>query len=182
MALSTTTSRNTRWVDTFDGRDPSVPILSTNVMNAGDLCCWDHSGGLSVKTPTDQADMAYYMGVADIQNPVSSGIDANAEQLGIYYSMVVKRSGVLLFYATSGETYTPFTVVYFNETVSVQTVTSSTNSGARTVAVGYYFPTGQQIVRGGSSNLDVTAVSGTIIPVWITPIYPANPNSVAPVV
>lgn len=177
MGLSVTTSRNTRVIDTFDGKAPAFPILSTNVMNAGDLVCWDHSGGLSVMTPTDQADMAYYMGVADQQNIIGSGLDGSATILGKVNSMIVNRGGIFWFYATSGETYTPLQPVYFNETLSVQTVTNNTNSAARSVAVGLYFPDGQQVSRGGATNLDITAGSTTVIPVWITPLYPVNPNT-----
>lgn len=178
FALSATTSRNTRVISTDDGKSPTWPLIATNVVNAGDLICFDHSGGLSVKTPAAQSDMTYYIGVAEMQNPVSSGIDSSATIIGPGgVTLYASRSGIFRFYATAGETYTPLMPVYFNETASVQTVTNSTNSAARTIAVGLYFPGGQQQMRGGSTNLDVTAVTGTVIEVWLTPAYPVNPNT-----
>jgi hypothetical protein len=184
MTLTATTSRNTRVTDTFDGKGPvfpmySTPAAGTGIINVGDLVVWDSASNLGVRTPVTQADMAYYMGVADQQYPESSGLDANAAQLGgPIASMVVNRSGIFWFYTTPAETYNPGDSVFFNETISVQTIVKSSNSGARTVFVGTYMPQGQTVMRNSltSGQLSITGATGVIIPIWLSPKWPTNAN------
>jgi hypothetical protein len=165
MPLTATVSRNARCIATDDGKAPILPLAPANVINVGDIVCWDNVAGNTCKTPVTQADMAYYMGVADQQNPVSSLGDRGN-------SMAISRSGIFYFYATAADTYAPWAKVFFNETISVQTVTSNNNAGARTIAVGLYVPSQTLIVAGG--NPTITGVAGALIQVWLTPYFPNN--------
>ena len=166
MALAPTVSRNPRSLETFDGKIV-FPLLANAVMNVGDIAVWDTASNLGVRTPTTQADMANYIGVAEQQNPVASLGDQVT-------SMLIMRNGTAWFFATPGDAYVPLGPVFFNEAISVQTVTSNTNAGARTKPVGFYLPGQQSILRGGAGNLNVTGVAGLLIQVWLTPSYPVN--------
>lgn len=173
MALAPTVSRNPRSIDSYDGK-VVFPVLAGSTMNVGDIVVWDTASNLGVRTPATQADMTDYVGVAEQQIPVSSNLDEpNAVGIG-GPSMLVMRNGLAWFFCTAGDTYAPFNPVFFNETLSVQTVTSNTNAGARTKPVGFYFPGQQQIYRGGAANLNITGVAGQLIQVWLTPAYPVN--------
>lgn len=173
MALAPTVSRNPRSIATDDGK-VVFPLLAGATMNVGDIAVWDTASNLGVRTPTTQADMTDYVGVAEQQFPVSSNLDEPSAQGMPGPSMLVMRNGMAWFFCTPGDNYVPFNPVFFNETLSVQTVTSNTNAGARTKPVGFYFPGQQQIMRGGAGNINVTGVAGLLIQVWLTPAFPIN--------
>lgn len=161
-----TTPSNT---DVFQlgGEWPGVPISGTSAINQGDLLMWDTAGNAGnggARVPASQADMATYLGTAGQTNPVTS-IGGN-----INNTNVEANGKVVQFKTTPGETYKHFDKVFFNETLDAQTIVKSTNSGARTVAVGYVqLP--ENLVAAGITSL--TGASGVTIPVVLTPNYPA---------
>lgn len=171
MSLSATTSRNPVDTVTTDGQIV-FPLKSADAVNLGDLVVWDHTNG-TVRTPTNQSDMSLssggYCGVALQTNPVTSAIDA----VNNVCTMLVARLGTFLFFGTSGDSFTTFAPVFFNENGSVQTVTVSTNSGARTQQVGLFMPTNTQLVANASgSSFAYTGVTGAYVRVWLTPLFP----------
>lgn len=173
MALTATTSRNPDSYQTSDGVI-TLPLATsgyTNTVgdrspNVGDIVCWDETN-YTLYTPTTQADMAHYVGISEQEFPVNSSLDsAAANANGVYLQF--RFRGVCYMYTNSGDLFTPLCPVYFDENDSVQTVTSSTYSGARTVPVGYYIPSNTAQVAGAAgANGNVTGASGTLIPVWL---------------
>lgn len=150
-----------------DGHIICPPDLSgVKPITQGQVACWDtslNSGNGGVRPATVQADLANYVGVAE-QNSVLNSLN---EQLP---TVRIGVKNVYLFNTTAAETYKHGTKVYFNETASDEmTITTNTNTGARTVAVGYVLLHNQDILAG---NLSVTGAAGVQVPVAIVPNWP----------
>ena len=166
MALTATVSIDPHVYDTFDNLISPVPIVATETINQGDLLVWDatlNAGNGAARTPVTQADMADYLGVSNGQNPVRS-LNDTSNYIPMY------NKGVMRFQTTAGEVYTHLQKVFFNETLSVQTITNGTNAGARTVAVGFVCLEPQLIMAGTTS---LTGAAGVVVNVFITPTFPA---------
>lgn len=160
-----TVSRNINLRETFDGR-LHVPIVAGTVINQGDALCWDNTlagGNGAARVVAAQADMANFLGFAVQQDPVASIGDS-------LNTIEIVRSGIVRMKTTPAETYKHFQKLYFNETLDAQTITNNTNSGARTVGVGF-----AQIPQEPSMNGVTTWLGavGTDIDVLITPNFPA---------
>jgi hypothetical protein len=87
----------------------------------------------------------------------------------VYNSIEVRRGGIIRLFTTAAETYKMFTKVFFNETIDAQTIVAATNSGARTVAVGYAILPQQNTMSGATT---LVGAANTQIQVWLTPAYP----------
>ena len=164
MALTATTSLNIALRETYDHR-LHVPIVAGTVINQGDLVMWDatlNAGNGAARTPVTQADMATFLGFAAQQSPVASIGDS-------YTYLEIFRGGIVRAKTTAAEVYKHFTKVFFNETLDVQTIVASTNTGARTVAVGYALMADQDMMNGITTK---TGAAGVDIDVWITPNFP----------
>jgi hypothetical protein len=150
----------------IDGDIAGMPVVPGQVIYQGDVLCWDatlNSALGAVRSVTNQADMATYIGISEQQSPVAS-LGDTINNVNIYKQAKMK------FYTNPGDVFKMWVPVYFLETASnAQTVTTSTNSGARTVPVGYCVLT-QQLV--GAGVLSYTGVAGQFIHVVITPNYP----------
>jgi hypothetical protein len=160
-----TVSRNTDVKETFDASLAGIPIVPGQAINQGDFVMWDatlNAGNGGLRTPVTQGDMATYMGIAKQQSPIASLGD-------LINTMGIRLVGIVRAHTTPGETYTMFQKVFFNETIDVQTITNNTNSGARTVQVGFIILP-QQLTMGGSTSL--LGAAGIDIQVWISPAYP----------
>lgn len=160
-----TVSRNTDVKETFDHTVAGIPLVPGQAINQGDFIMWDttlNAGNGGLRTPATQGDMATYMGVSKQQSPIASLGD-------LINTIAIRNGGVVRVHTTPAETYTMFQKVFFNETIDVQTITSNTNSGARTLPVGYIILP-QQLAMGGSTNL--LGAAGIDIQVWLSPQYP----------
>jgi hypothetical protein len=163
-----TVSRNPDIKETYDHVLYGIPIALGQAINQGDLVCWDTTittgggtnGGLRVVAA--QSDMAKYMGVSEQQSPFASLGDQ-------FYSIGIRRGGIVRLHTTASETYKMFQEVYWNETADVQTITNGTNTGGRTVPVGYIIIP-QALVMNGVTT--VVGAAGVDVQVWLTPNYP----------
>lgn len=160
-----TQSRNTNVKETYDHVLNGIPIVLGQAINQGDIVMWDtslSSGNGGMRVAATQGDMATYLGAAMQMSPVAS-LGDQVNNLGI------GRGGIFRFHTTSGETYKMFTKVFLNETIDAQTIVASTNTGARTVPVGYIILPQQQVMSG---VLTLTGAAGVDVQVWITPNFP----------
>jgi DNA-binding XRE family transcriptional regulator len=160
-------SQNTHIRDIYDGTLVYAPDLTgTDVVNQGDIVVFDATlnGGLGgVRSAVAQADLAKYIGVAT-QNSVINSL--NDKQTTI----IVAFKNVFIFNTTAGDVYTHLAPVYFNETATgAQTVTVGTNSGARSVKVGYVVLP-QELVMNGT--LSITGAAGVVVQVAVAATYP----------
>lgn len=166
-------SQNTHNKDIFDGTLVcATDQTGVKVVNQGDVVTFDktlNSSQGGVRTITAQADMASggnvgFLGVAMANSILNSLND-------VLLTIEVGFKNVFNFKTTSGETYYHLTKVYSAVDVAdAQTVTTSTNSGGRTVPVGYVVLPNEYIMNG---VLSVTGAAGVLIPVAITPNIPA---------
>lgn len=159
-------SQNTHNRDIFDGVLLYAPDQSgTNVVNQGDIVMFDSSLNSSkggVRSVASQADMAEYIGCA-LENSILNSLN------DVLLTLNVGFKNIYNFKTTAGETYTHLQKVFFNETADAQTITNGTNSGARTVAVGYIVLPQELIMNG---NLSVLGAAGVSIPVAVVATYP----------
>lgn len=167
MAAPSTASTNTFNHRIDDGKIEYVPDLGgTNPTYQGQVVTFDsslNSGNGGIRPATAQADMAHFAGIAD-QNSVLNSLN---EQLP---TVRVGFKNVYMLNTTAAETYKHGTKVYLNETVAdSMTVTTSTNTGARTVAVGYVLLPNESLRTGITS---ITGAAGVQIPVAIVANYP----------
>jgi hypothetical protein len=132
----------------------------------GQISVWDatlNGGNGGVRAASTQADMATFIGIAE-QNSILNSL---LEQLP---TVRVGVKNVYYLNTTAGEVYKYGTKVFFNETVAgALQITSGTNSGARTVAVGYVVLPNQTMLAGITS---VTGAAGVTIPVAIVGVWP----------
>lgn len=158
-------SRNTDRRETYDHVLAGNPIVPGQVINQGDICTWDNTlaaGNGSMRVVTVQADMANYLGVSMQQSPFAS--------LGDFTnSLEIRRGGIVRLKTSPGETYKQFQPVYFNETFDAQTITNTTNAGARTVPVGFAIIP-PELTMNGATNL--LGAAGVDIDVWLKPNFP----------
>ena len=160
-----TVSRNTDRRETYDHVLAGIPIVPGQVINEGDIVVWDNAlaaGNGSLRVAVAQVDMANYMGTAMQQSPIASLGDFTS-------SMEIRRGGIVRLKTTPGETYKHFQPVFFNETLDGQSITNGTNTGARTVPVGFAQIPPELTMNGATTLL---GAAGTDIDVWIKPNFP----------
>jgi hypothetical protein len=164
--MSTAGAQNTHNKDIDDGTLIYAPDQTgTNVVNQGDIVVFDatlNGAAGGARTAASQADLAKYIGVAT-QNSILNSLN------DILLTLEVAFKNVFNFKTTAGDVYTHLAPVYFNETADAQTVTVSTNSGARTVKIGYVVLPNEFIMNG---TLSVTGAAGVTIPIAIVATYP----------
>jgi len=160
-----------------DGKLIVLPDLSGAVPTfQGQLVVWDatlNGGNGGVRPAAAQADLANFVGVAEQNSQLNSLGD-------ILPTVCVGFQGVYYFNTTAAEVYKFGTKVFYNETVpqivptlpaQVQPaqVTSSTNAGARTVAVGFVILPNEKLLAGISS---ITGAAGLQVPVAVVANWP----------
>lgn len=161
-----TVSANTHNKNIHDG-DLLYPTdrSGVKVVNQGDIVMFDstlNSANGGIRSALIQADMATYAGVA-LQN-------SQLNSLGdVLTTIMVAFKNVFMFKTTAAETYKHGDKVFLNETLDSQTIVKSTNTGARTVAVGFVVLPNENIMAG---VLTITGATGTSIPVAVTANFP----------
>jgi hypothetical protein len=150
-----------------DGSIILIPDL-TGVLPVyqGQIAVWDatlNGGNGGVRAASTQADIANFIGVAE-QNSILNSL---LEQLP---TVRVGFQGVYYLNTTAAEVYKYGTKVFFNESIAgALQVTSNTNAGARTIAVGYVILPNQTMLAGITT---VTGAAGVQIPVAIIGQWP----------
>lgn len=163
--MATTPAQNSHNKDIFLG-DIIYPTSSVNVVNQGDIVMNDatlNSGNGGLRAVATQADMATFAGIAKQSSVLNSLGD-------LLPTVAVAFKNIFNLKTTAADVYKHGSKVFFNETADAQTVTVSTNAGARTVAVGYVVLPNENLLAG---NLTVTGASGVTIPVAILANFPA---------
>ncbi|MGH7745427.1 MAG: hypothetical protein ACREQ5_11635 [Candidatus Dormibacteria bacterium] len=159
-----TVSANTHSQDIYLGTLVyATDATGVKPVNQGDIAVWDatlNGGNGAVRAAAAQADMAAYAGAAT----QSSFLNSLKE---IEPTVAVAFKNVYMFKTTAAEVYKTGTKVFFLETADAQTITSSTNAGARTVAVGYVVLPNESLVAGS-----VTGAAGVSVPVAVTANFP----------
>lgn len=160
-------NQNTHAIDLHDGTIIHAPDQTgAHVCNQGNLGVFDttlNSGLGGTRDVVTQADLAKFVGVA-LQNSILNSL--NDVELTVEYAF----KNVFKFKTTAGDVYTHLAPVYYNETAAdANTVTVSTNSGARTVIVGYVVLSGENIMNG---ILSVTGATNVQIQVAVRANYP----------
>lgn len=158
MAL--TLGVNTFSVNIFDGKMTYAPDLSgVKPIKQGQVACFDdtlNGGNGGIRPALIQADMAKYAGIAD-QNSILNSLK---EQLP---SVVCGFKNVYFMPTTAADTYKHGDPVFLNEVVGDgQTITSGSNSGARTVPVGYALIPNESLLGG---ILSITGAAG--LSIWV---------------
>ena len=162
--------------DIFDGTMIyATDSTGVQIVNQGDIVVFDASlnaGNGGIRSAVVQADLVLagggYAGIAMQQSFVQSlGDKLSTIEIGF--------KCVWNFVSTPGETYKHGMPVFFNETgvgglgINNQ-VTNSTNTGARTIKVGYVILPNEQLMSG---NLTVLGATGTTISVAVVATFPA---------
>jgi hypothetical protein len=162
-------SQNTHNKDIFDGTLVFATDQSgVHGVNQGDIAVFDSTlnsskGGVRAVVPaTGQGEMAHYVGIAT-QNSVLNSLN------DVLLTVVIAFKNVFNLKTTASDVYTHLLPVYWNETADAQTVTVSTNSGARTIPVGYVVIPQEYLMNG---NLSITGAAGILIPVAIVAHQP----------
>jgi hypothetical protein len=161
--------------ETFDGTLSGIAWVPASVVGIGDPVVWDstlNSGNGAARrprndtTPHADADLASYLGICRQVNPVQS--------LGDQINNIdIRKQGSIRVLGTSGETYTMFQAVYFNDVQALadgifRRVTNVATG--RTHIVGYVLLS-QEFVMGGVLN--ILAAAQTEIEIVVTPNFPA---------
>jgi hypothetical protein len=157
-------SQNTHNKDIYDG----TLIFATDQsgvsgVNQGDITVFDSTlnsskgGARAVVPATGQSEMAHYIGISR-QNSVLNSLN------DVLLTVDVAFKNVYNLKTTAGETYLHLQPVYWNETADAQTITNNTNSGARTVVVGYIILPQEFVMNG---TLSIVGAAGILIPVAI---------------
>jgi hypothetical protein len=164
-------SQNTHSKDLFDG-DALYATDQTGVsgVNQGDITVFDASlnsgagGARAVVPATGQTEMAHYIGCSR-QNSVLNSLN------DLLLTVVVAFKNVYKFKTTAAETYHHLDAVYWNETADSQTIVKATNSGARTIIVGYVILPDELLLNG---TLSITGAAGVNIPVAVVAHFPVS--------
>ncbi len=162
-------SYNTHDKDIFDGHLIYATDQSgVKVANQGDIVMFDATlngglGGVRAVVPaTGQGEMATYIGIAG-QNSILNSLNDVLLTIDVNFKNVFKMK------TTAADVYKHLTPVYWNETADAQTVIVSSNTGARTVKVGYVILPNEFLMNG---TLSITGAAGITVPVAIVATSP----------